>query len=121
MVAVIVNHAYVGGAAAQLKTTIDAAEALQAFANEVRGNVQAHAHRHRGRGIEHVVVSRHLQVEIAQVLAPIVHLKVRRVLVMGAINAAAQNSEIRTFTHAIGHGPAGQARQKTPQAIIVMA
>src|SRR5262249_33884857 len=63
MVAVIVNHAYAGGVSTQLETTIHTAETLQTVTNQIGGNVQPHAHRHGGGGIQHVVSARDVQME----------------------------------------------------------
>src|SRR5215472_6758699 len=66
MVAVVVDHAHTGGAAAKLESAIYPAELGQAFADSGRIDVKSHAHGHSSGGVEDVVNAGHPQVKFSE-------------------------------------------------------
>src|SRR5258707_12050119 len=112
MMAVVVNDAYAARPAFVLEAAVNAAKVLQAFANSVRGNVQPDAHSHSGRGVEHVVVSRNLQMEFTQRSSMVLDGKMGAVLVAGAFDGAVGNMEVRVCAATVGNGAASEPGQK---------
>src|SRR5215472_5858 len=66
MVAVVVDHAHTGGAAAKLEAAIYPAELGQAFADSGRVDVKSHADGHSSGGVEDVVNAGHPQVKFSE-------------------------------------------------------
>src|SRR5258708_27648606 len=111
MMAVVIDHAYAAGPAFVLEAAIDAGKVLQAFADAVRGNIQPDAHSHRGRGVEHVVVPRNLQMEFPQRSSVVLDGKMGVMLVAGTLDGAVGNMEVRAFAATVGDGAASQPWQ----------
>src|ERR1700733_9373055 len=66
MMAVIVDHAYTVNRPSQLETTIHSAEVFKSRSNLLDADVKANAHGNRGRSVQHVVYSRHMEAKLAQ-------------------------------------------------------
>src|SRR5947209_73906 len=67
VVPVIIEHTYATGAAAQLKTAIDAAKLIERGANGLGRDVQSHPHRNSGGRVQNIVEPRDVQGELAQI------------------------------------------------------
>ena len=66
MVAVVVDYGHAAHFAAHLKAAIDTAEGGKAGGDRVRRDPKLHADGDRGRGVQYVVASRHVQFERPQ-------------------------------------------------------
>src|ERR1019366_5563750 len=75
MMPVIVNHADAGGRSFKLKAPVHAAKSRQRRTNLLRRNIERRPYRNRRRSIPHVVHTRHVQRELAEILLLISHLK----------------------------------------------
>src|SRR5579859_1195693 len=121
MVAVVVDHADFGGAAAKLKAAVDAAEVLQRLAYALGSDIKPDAHGHGCRSVQHVVTAGNAQVEIAQRLAPVLHGKMRIMPGAGAFSFVHSHAKIRVFMRAVGGGAASQTGQHAAEPFVVMA
>ncbi len=101
----------------QLQPPVYAGELAEGLRHHVEADIELHAYRYRGKGVDDVVHARRRKVHLPEPAAPVKHVEPRAEAVMAQVD----RPKVRLFRKAVGHIPSLEHGDEARKVLVVDA